>query len=385
MFRLNPTNTMLNIEKLSYWELKSYFKDIDYLIIGAGIVGYSTAIHLKELEPDKKVIVLERGFLPSGASSKNAGFACFGSATELTEDLQKYDERTVWETVEMRWHGLQNLRRMIGDDNLKLEINGSWDLITNNDLELLELTKNNLSKYNTELERITGESNVYSIDNYTEEKFGFNGIITSFYNRLEGQIDTASMNEKFFELATEKGIKTLFGIEAIDIDGNIVDTNIGEITAEKIAVCTNGFAHKLLPKKKVSPARAQVLITKPIHNLKVKGTFHYQMGYYYFRNIDDRILFGGGRNLDFKGETTTDFELTAEIQSHLEYLLKTVILPDTPYEIDHRWAGIMGVGHSKKPIIEQISESTFCGVKLGGMGVAIGTLVGKKLAELIKD
>ena len=74
-------------------------------------------------------------------------------------------------------------------------------------------------------------------------------------------------------------------------------------------VATNGFAKELLQIKGVKPARAQVLITKPIKNLKLKGAYHYKQGYYYFRNINDRILFGGGRDLDPKTETTTKIEL----------------------------------------------------------------------------
>ena len=106
-------------------------------------------------------------------------------------------------------------------------------------------------------------------------------------------------------------------------------------------------------------------------------------GYYYFRNIDNRILFGGGRNLDFKGEETTDLSQTALIQNQLEALLKTTILPNIPFEIDRRWSGIMGVGSQKKPIVKQLSNHIFCGVRLGGMGVAIGSLVGQELANLI--
>jgi glycine/D-amino acid oxidase-like deaminating enzyme len=147
-------------------------------------------------------------------------------------------------------------------------------------------------------------------------------------------------------------------------------------------VATNGFAQSLLKIKDVNPARAQVLITKPIEKLKIKGTFHYQQGYYYFRNINGRLLFGGGRNLDFKGETTTDFAITKRIQDQLEKLLKEVILPDTPFEIEHRWAGIMGVGKEKKPIIQAVSKNVIAAVRMGGMGVAIGSLVGKKAAEL---
>ena len=119
--------------------------------------------------------------------------------------------------------------------------------------------------------------------------------------------------------------------------------------------------------------------------LKVKGTFHYQGGYYYFRNIDGRILFGGGRNIDFDGETTTEMQNSDNIMSALKEMLGNIILPDSQYTIDYEWAGIMGVGKDKKPIIKQIDDNTFCGVRLGGMGVAIGTLVGKELANLIKN
>ena len=67
----------------------------------------------------------------------------------------------------------------------------------------------------------------------------------------------------------------------------------------------------------------------------------------------------------------------------LEALLKSTISPTTPFEIDHRWSGIMGVGQQKKPIVKQISNNVYCGVRLGGMGVAIGSLIGKDLANLI--
>ena len=122
---------------------------------------------------------------------------------------------------------------------------------------------------------------------------------------------------------------------------------------------------------------------KPIKDLHIKGTFHLDEGYYYFRNINNRILFGGGRNLDFKTEETARFGKTEIIQNKLEDLLKTTILPNTNFEIDHSWSGIMGVGQQKNPIVKQISNHVYCGVRLGGMGIAIGSLVGKELADLV--
>lgn len=161
-----------------------------------------------------------------------------------------------------------------------------------------------------------------------------------------------------------------------------IETDQGVFTASKLFFATNGFSKELL-QENVAPARAQVLITSPIKNLHIKGTFHLEEGYYYFRNINNRILLGGGRNLDFKTEETTEFGQTNRIQNKLEELLKTTILPNTDFQITHRWSGIMGVGNQKNPIVKQLSENVFCGVRLGGMGVAIGSLVGKELAALL--
>lgn len=64
---------MLKTKKWSYWEQKSYINEIDLIVIGAGIVGYSTALFYKKRHPKSKILILERGILPSGASTKNAG------------------------------------------------------------------------------------------------------------------------------------------------------------------------------------------------------------------------------------------------------------------------------------------------------------------------
>ena len=45
----------------------------------------------------------------------------------------------------------------------------------------------------------------------------------------------------------------------------------------------------------------------------------------------------------------------------------------------------MGIGDKKKPILKQLSNNVSCGVRLGGMGVAIGSSVGKDLADLVSE
>jgi gamma-glutamylputrescine oxidase len=127
-----------------------------------------------------------------------------------------------------------------------------------------------------------------------------------------------------------------------------------------------------MPQLPVVPARNQVLLTPPIPNLKVEGCFHYDRGYFYFRNIDGRILLGGGRNLAREQETTDQFGSNDLIRTALLDLLHTVILPGQQVQPDMWWTGILGLGPVKRPIVEKVSDNVAVAVRLSGMGVAIG-------------
>ena len=365
----------------SYWELKEWFTNIDFTIVGSGIVGLNCALELKKKYPKAKVLVLEKGMLPQGASSKNAGFACFGSLSELIDDLKTHTEQEVFDLVKKRWEGLQLLRKNLGDKNINFLSNKGFELYK--DASLYEECFSQISMVNQLIEPIFKE-NVFSESTNT---FGFDNIQPYYtVNHFEGQIDTGKMVSELLLKVQKLGVKILnnCSVQSFHENNNSVTIQTNETTfsTNKLFVATNGFAKELL-QENVQPARAQVLITKPIKNLHIKGTFHLEKGYYYFRNIDDRILFGGGRNLDFKGEETTEFGQSELIQASLKRILQETILPNIHFEIEHSWSGIMGVGNQKKAIVKPISTNVFCGVRLGGMGIAIGSLVGKELAELI--
>lgn len=377
------TKTVNCTMNLSYWEKSEWFSNVDFTVVGSGIVGLNTAITLRKKYPNSKIIILERGMLPHGASTKNAGFACFGSISEILSDLKSHSEDEVLQLVEKRWKGLELLRKNLGDATIDFQQHGSFELFSN-DNNLFSTCSDQLQEVNKLLEPIFKED-VFSV---SENKFDFKNVKENYvFNQFEGQIDTGKMMAALLKLAQSKGIKILNNVTVKSINeiGDQVEVVLDSdysFKTGKLLIATNGFAKELL-NEEVQPARAQVLITKPIDNLHIKGTFHFDEGYYYFRNINNRILFGGGRNLDFKAEETTIMETSQLIQLELEKHLKNIILPNTPFEIDHRWTGVMGVGSQKKAIVKQISANVYCGVRLGGMGVAIGSLIGEELANLV--
>ena len=368
---------------LSYWEIKSWLSNVDYTIVGSGIVGLNCALKLKDKYPKSKILVLEKGSLPQGASTKNAGFACFGSVSEIIDDLKNHSESEIISLIKKRKEGLKYLRNLIGDKNLNYKQNGGFEIFPKKDVDLFEKCQLKLNEINKLLKPLFS-SNAFEIkDNF----FGFKEIVNKLiFNPFEGQLDTGMMMEALLEKVKRKNIRILNNINVTSFLENksyveIVTENFS-YKSSKLFIATNGFSNKLL-NENIIPARAQVLITKPIKNLQIEGTFHFDRGYYYFRNIDNRILLGGGRNLDFKKEETDNFGLNDNIQSELESVLKNIVLPKKKFEIDYRWSGIMGVGTKKTTIVKSISENVFCGIRLGGMGVAIGSSIGNELANKI--
>jgi glycine/D-amino acid oxidase-like deaminating enzyme len=366
----------------SYWDQYELMKPVDYLIIGSGITGLTTAIHLKRAEPKKQVAIFERGMLPWGASTRNAGFACFGSMGELVMDLKHHSTAEVIELLEQRKAGLELLNSLVGS-KMELELCGNYEVFRYNEREDWQRLKAEIPRINDLLLSVFGQE-VFS---ESEADFGFKEVAGMIYNRYEGMLNTGKMMRALLELAQAEDVKIYNGAAVNQFEEQAHGLEISlsnglKIKAQKMLLCTNAFSGALLKLPALSPARNQVLITKPIKNLPFKGAFHAESGHLYYRTVGNRVLIGGGRQ-HFKAEqNTTDLKITDEVQQYLEKQLREVILPQCTFEVEQRWAGIIGLGEKKTPLIEKLSDRIYAGVRLGGMGVALGSLVGKELSAL---
>lgn len=374
---------------ISFWERAS-FAHYDHIIVGGGIVGLSAAIELATLDNEASVMVLERGLLPTGASTRNAGFACMGSATELADDLKHTSADAVVELFAQRKAGLELLRSRLGDDAIGYEANGGYEVLTEKELWVLE----QLPELNALLRTVTGKA-AFEEQHERVGEFGFGKNVAKglIQNTCEGAIHTGKMMKALYQKAIASGVTVLTGAELTQYEEGESSVQIWvqggvrqmpmKFSCQSLSFCTNAFTGRFFPGEDVVPGRGQVLVTQPVPGLKLKGIFHLDEGYYYFREIAGRVLIGGGRNLEFEGERTTEIEVTERIQQALEEKLKTLILPYTTYEVDMRWAGIMAFGATKRPIVKAMSERVYGAFRMGGMGVALGSTAAQQLAIMI--
>jgi glycine/D-amino acid oxidase-like deaminating enzyme len=313
-----------------------------------------------------------------------------GSATELLADLARHSEEEVVSLFIRRKEGLDLLRRRLDDRALGYQADGAYELIAEADLPALERLD-----YLNDLLRPSLGCDAFRTANERIAAFGFSGkyVAALIENTCEGSIHSGQAMRSLIELASSKGveIKTGAAVTRFAEDEAAVTVEVASpyrkdaipMKTSTLTICTNAFARQLLPKEDVIPGRGQVLITQPVPGLRLKGIYHYDAGYYYFREIDGRMLIGGGRNLDFEGERTTDISLSGRIQQDLEDKLRNIILPGQPFEVDMRWSGIMAFGAAKAPIVRAFSDRIFGAFRMGGMGVALGSGAAREVVRLL--
>lgn len=372
---------------LSIWEKESFYAPQDILIVGGGLMGLWSALELKNAEPSLRITVLERSTTPLGASTRNAGFACFGSPTELLHDASVNGTDSMLSLVEMRYKGIEKIRRHFSDQQIGYEACGGYECINKNYNGWNGLD-NSTAWLNNLLQQITGIKNIFTRSDEQIISLGLQHFDALIENKTEAALHSGKLVQSLLQKVQETGVSVLNGIQVTHWESGLVTArNIQEqeriLKAERVLFCTNAFTQKLLPDIKVTPGRGQIIVTAPIPNLPLKGTFHFDEGFYYWRHLGNRILIGGARNKDFAAETTLDMEGSDTIHDALVDFLRNHLHPSIPVQVEHHWSGIMGFTEDKQPLLKETAPGVFAAIACNGMGVALTPVIAEQVAKMV--
>ncbi len=339
-------------------------------------MGLSSALFYKQQNPSTRVAVLERGFLPQGASTRNAGFACVGSIGEHLADMEKESEQNIKNRIKRRYEGLQLLKETLGEEEIGYDHCGGFEFFKSQ--RKFENVASEIDRFNGWMKELIGESDVYS----TDELQGYPVV----RNRLEGALHPGKMMEALAKKVSSSGVDIKWNsrVEDVTREGVVSIANGPKIQSDNVLFAANGFVRRLLPDIEITPARGFVMVTNEQENLPWKGIFHHDRGYIYFRNVGNRLLIGGARNLDKDGEQTDQFGTNETIKAHLKEFVSQTLKLGNNWNIDYEWSGIMGFSSTKTPIVEQLDQRRFVAAGLSGMGIAIGMEVAKNAVSIVK-
>lgn len=363
----------------SFWEEDVWPLEVDVLIVGGGIVGLHAALHLQNQRPDYKIMVVEAGWNQQGASTKNAGFVCLGSPSELLEDIRLRGEEECLRTLQMRFRGTEYLRQQAQKSDLDFKDEPGYELFEKEDSDLFDLCCEKLTYLNEIFLEATGLSNQFSPVQKLYDITGASGIIQCQY---EGNIHPGKWIKNLLSEAMRLGVNVLRGVRYLshenEADELVCTLSVGRVRCKRIVFATNGYRDFDPGEVDLTRVKNQVYLTDDWSGA-LPGTYHASRGFIYFRKIGQKLLIGGARHLDAHAENDM---YNHEIESYLMNYLNQHLPSTKGLTFIQKWTGFLGIGESKYPVVKKLRDREYVAVRLGGMGVAIGAEVGKQAAEL---
>ena len=203
---------------MSYWEAQHWLAPCDVAIVGGGIVGQQTALYLHDQRPDLRLVVLERGHPPVGASTRNAGFACIGSLGELGDDIAAEGLEATLQLVRRRYRGLQLLRERVGDEQLNFSACGNIEWFRPSEEEAFAKTCQLLPTVNAALGDFAAP---FVIETGFRQNTGLVSV-GAIRNRAEGQLDPGNLMRALQQDLRRRDIPTLHFAVAEVVGGHVL-------------------------------------------------------------------------------------------------------------------------------------------------------------------
>ena len=377
----------------SYWEADTYYRRCDALVVGGGLVGLQTALALRDRRPGWRICIVERADPPAGASTRNAGFACVGSLGELADDVAEIGFDATVELVARRHEGLRLLRQRLGDVAMDYRHAGNLELFRTDEREEYARALELLPRMNAALAERLRTQAPFAVDADAGRRLGLS-LAGAIRNALEGHLHPGRMTQGLVGLA-RRGDVAIRRDAVVELAGQSGDYVVrlaggGELQADRLVLATNAFAARLLPNLGIRPALNQVIVTAPLPELRLGIPVHLERGYGYARPMPNGGLLVGGFRHRFGASAKTDaFGLDVELGRHLRTVAAWLTGGDASAggqqawvpRIEYEWSGVLGLGSDRDPRVRVTAEGIVVAAGLGGMGVALGSLLADEAAE----
>ncbi len=349
-------------------------REVDFLIVGAGIVGCAAAYFAAQA--GREVVITEMRDVALGASSRNAGFMITGLDTYYHHAVEQYGRD--------KTHELWSLSEKTHD---------YWrDFAARGDVPLDRCGSMLLAESPAEAQELELAAKALDADGHPAIFHARDPLERGYYAAIEQPLNCAVQPYKLTHAvlrasgAEVVANNEVYAIEQTRPDVMTVRTRLYTFEARHVLLCTNAYSSRLHPyfADKVVPTRGQVLVTAPLKERVLNTCGYSDYGYMYYRTtFDNRLLIGGGRKLFKEQENdTTDERVTDPVQHYLEAYLRQHF-PDVDAPVERRWAGIMGFSVDHLPLVGTLPDAPRVGFAVGftGHGLAFGAGVAERAVD----
>ena len=352
-------------------------KTADFVIIGGGVMGASTAFHLAE-SGQKDVVLLEReSQFGLGATGRCAGGVRYQFATEINVRLSIASLKMIEEFEEIT-----------GQDPFYRPCGYLFVLTNNNDLQTFQ--------QNVQMQRGLGVNTTWLDGDQVRSRLpfmDFEDALGGTIHEKDGLADPNSIVMGYIQRARQLGIHTLTDIEVLDLteqSGKIhtVETSKGSISSPIVVNAAGPWAGKIgsmvgieIP---ITPIRRQMITTTPLPDLPADFPFVIDFAQsLYFHREGEGILTGMSNPEEEPGFGQSIDEVW-ELEA-MEAAAKRMPMLEQAGRMGG-WAGLYEVTPDAHPIYGVTDIQGFYLVGgFSGHGFMHGPISGKLMTEIILD
>ena len=385
----NSCGWLNNLQRRKNFKLLNQNQKCDYLIVGAGYTGLSTARKLSEINSSKKIIIVDAQLAGEGSSSRNSGYlvdTTLNDGFTSNKDINNYKTK-----VKIYNLGITAVKNFIKQHQVDCDWNECGKYFASsiiNDLstvkkfsELLStLNFNNKILNQKDLENKLGTS-FYKIAVFTE-----GGILINPAKLVRAMIDVLPRNIELYENSP---------LIKWNKNNNLINCQFekNSIQANKIIFCTNGFLKSLNIKKNFNfPLTLTASMTRPLDDEEFESIGKpKEWGVLPIRPMGATIRFTKDRRLLIRNtaemknpNSMSKYELEKRKLVHLKGLIKRFPTLKTNL-IEDSWSGIVSRSRNSSQIFEMIEKNIYVAGCYNGSGIGVGTLFGEQIAIMASD
>jgi len=348
----------------------------DVVIIGAGVIGCSTAYHLTKLGITN-IAILEMDQVGAGTSSKSASMLSlqFGSDPLLAR-MAKYSyqrymdfEAELGAPIDFRKTGWISVAK--GEKAEQLRKNA--EMLNSLQIRTEILLPNEVKHLHPELHTDDLDVGIYGPD--------------------DGPFDPHMIMWGFMKRATEKGVKLYQGVRARGLriqNGRVtgVETDSGLVATKTVVNAAGPWAREVAGWANVDiPLTNKVrtiVMTGPLPDIPEGRPFVEDENVeWYFRPETGGVLMGMGNVPTESAETGLDNEMVNNI---IDYAVQRVPVLEKASLLT-AWSGVRPLTLDRRPLFGKVSgmEGFLLNAGWGGVGIIQAPVAGQLMAELVHD